>query len=135
MTFALGKRTLNVKKLILIGRVDAEDDKLPTMAATLYGERTSLVCGIKQWFPSCGQTPEESMRGRSPSYFPHFKLEKTLMLGKIEGKRRRGWQKMRWWDGITDSMDVNLGKLQGMVRDREARPCCGPLGGKELDSS
>ena len=53
-------------------------------------------------------------------------LEKTLMLGKIEGKRRRGRQRMRWLDRLTDSVDMNLGKLQEIVRDREAWHAAAP---------
>ena len=48
-----------------------------------------------------------------------YSLQKTLMLGKIEGKRRRVWQRMSWLDSITNSMDMNLGKFQEIVRDRE----------------
>ena len=74
-------------------------------------------------------SPEYSLEGLklklNLQYFGHLmrradSLEKTLLLGKIEGRRRRGWQRMRWLDGITDSMEMSLNKFQQILKDREA---------------
>ena len=75
--------------------------------------------GLNPGFPHCRQILYQLQ------YFGHLmqtadSLEKSLMLGKIEGRRRRGCQRMRWLGGITDAMNMNLGKLWEMVRDREA---------------
>ena len=87
-----------------------------------------------------GNQPQYSLEGLMKlQYFGHLlwradSLEKTLMLGKIDGRRRRGWQRMRWLEGITDWMNMSLSKLQDIVKDREAwRAVVHGVGLEELD--
>ena len=111
------ERRLSAKELMLLNCGAGEDLRVPWTA------RRS-----NQSFPK-EINPEYSLEGLmlklKLQYFGHLmqianSLEKTLMLGKTEGRRRRGQQRMRWLDGITNPMDMNMSKFQEIVKDREA---------------
>jgi len=99
-----------------------------------WTERRSNQSNLKEISPECSL--KGLMLKLKLQYFGHLmrrsdSLEKTLMLGKIEGRRRRGLQRMGWLDGITDAVDMSLSKLQELVMDR----CCSPWGCKGSDTT
>ena len=93
---------------------------------------------LKEISPGCSL--EGMMLKLKLQYFGHLmrrvdSLQKTLMLGEIGGRRRRGRQRMRWWDGITDSMDVSLSELRELVNGQGGLACCDSWGRKESDTT
>ena len=126
------QRKLSAKELMLLNCGVAELLRVPWTA------RRSNQSILKEI------SPENSLEGLmlklKLQYFGHLmqrtdSMEKTLMLGKVEGGKRRGQQRMRWLDGITDSMGMSLNKLQELVIGQGGLACCSPWGCKESDTT
>ena len=106
--------------------------------------RVPWTAGISNQSILKKMSPEYSLEGLMPKlklqYFGHLmqrtdSLEKTLMLGKTEGRRKRGQQRVRWMDGIINSMDMSLSKLLRVGDGQRGLECCSPWGHKELDTT